>query len=285
MAPSDDVTSDLAGLIFDSPAPASDASTFSPPDKPANDEQPDLAGLIFDAPAPAAKTSTPSQSAEKANDEQPLGLSVPDVFLWERLHRLGAYDDNNNGSVSPTESVKQEHLDLLYSTTESAEHAASLPVIQPAPKAKASSPLLRGGSAENSVSIRAPSTIMAPDFEMPRIYDIPKANENFTQAKPKPQVGVPDWMNMTVSEAMRKQAQGPMPARSPALFPAASKAKGEAYEDPLIGRRASTFATTTTTTTTSSMPTSKNFSQWRAQAEQTPVKQPTKVKAEEYTFW
>lgn len=284
MAPSDDVTSDLAGLVLDTPAPASDTSSFSPPHKPANDKQPDLAGLIFDTPAPAAKTSPPSPSAKKANDEEPVSLSVPDVFLWERLHKLGAYDDNNNGSVSPTESVKQEHLDLLYSTTESADHAANLPVLQPAPEAKASSPLLQGGSTEKSVSIRAPSSIMAPGFEMPRIYDIPKANENFTQAKPKPQVGEPEWMNMTVSEAMRNKPQGPMPARSPALFPAASKAKGKAYEDPLIGRRASTFATTTTTTT-SSMPTSKNFSQWRAQAEQTPVKQSTKVKAEEYTFW
>ncbi|KAI4170354.1 MAG: hypothetical protein LQ346_008868 [Caloplaca aetnensis] len=275
MAPSDNVTSELAGLIFDTPAPTVKTSSLSPPAKQANNVQPtDLIGLTFDAPAPAIEMSSSSPPIDKADDEQPVGLSVSDVFLWERLHKLGAY---NNGSVSPTESVKQEHLDLLYST-ESADHAANLPVLQPAPKAKASSLLLRGGSTEKSVSIRAPSTIMAPGFEMPRIYDIPKANENFTQSKPQPQVGVPDWMNMTVSEAMRKQA----------LTPSAAKAKGRGGEDSINGHQASTFATTTTNTTytTSSMPTSKNFSQWRAQAERNP-KQSTKAKGkvEEYTFW
>ncbi|KAL8901867.1 MAG: hypothetical protein Q9207_004984 [Kuettlingeria erythrocarpa] len=276
MAPSDNITSELAGLIFDTPAPTTKTSSPSPPAKQANNvRSTDLIGLTFDAPASAIETSSSSPRIDKADDEQPVSLSVPDVVLWERLHKLGAY---NNGSVSPTESVKQEHLDLLYST-ESADHAANLPVLQPAPRAKASSLLLRGGSTERSVSIRAPSTIMAPGFEMPRIYDIPKANEDVTLSKLKPQFGVPDWMNMTVSEAMRKQG----------LTPPAAKGKGKGREDSIIGHQASTFATTTTTNTTyttSSMPTSKNFSQWRAHVERNP-KQSTKAKqkVEEYTFW
>lgn len=248
-------------------------STMAPSDQVTSD----LAGLVFDSPAPAVETSSPTPLAAAENGEQVVGLSVPDVLLWARLHKYGDNDDDN-ASTSPTESTKQEHLDLLYLTTESEDRAANLPIMQPAQEA-ASSKLPRAGSTEKSISIRASSTIMAPDYGMPRMYHISKATAtNTSQPRVKHQPGAPDWMNKTVSEAMREQQKGRLilPRGVPILL--AGKGKEKERDDINYSHHASD---------TPPAPTPVKYQDWSAQVENKLVEQPMKAKEkeEEFSFW
>ncbi|KAL8990024.1 MAG: hypothetical protein Q9177_001216 [Variospora cf. flavescens] len=252
MAPSDSVTSDLAGLFID----CSDSTTATSPRTP-----------------PAADDDTV---------EELVSLPVPDDRHWARLHELGGSDDH--ASVSSSDTAKQEHLSLAYEAADSERSTFDSPICDlPAfqsPAPSASSISLLGSSNGHSTSSHASSATNLPP-EILRVHERSSmAVTSSRRPSPHQTTSTPDWMSTMPAQDLYTAQQGPqqesvIPTRSPAVTQSGPKPT------------CATNTTTTTTTTTNFNHTPPGFQQWRMLTERKPLKPSTKEKhkLEEYTFW
>ncbi|KAL9018113.1 MAG: hypothetical protein Q9185_004579 [Variospora sp. 1 TL-2023] len=274
--------SPAGNLVLTSPKTSKlDAASMAPSDSVSSD----LAGLFIDCSASNTTTSSPRTPPAADNDtvEELVSLPVPDDRHWARLHELGGSDDH--ASVSSSDTAKQEHLSLAYEAADSARSIfdgpiCDLPAFQ-SPTPSASSTSLLGSSNGHSTSSRASSATKLPP-ETVRVHDHSSmAVTSSRRPSPHQTAGAPDWMTTIPAQAVYTAQQGPqqeepvIPTRSPVVTQSGPK------------RTSATTITTTTTTTTNSNHTPPGFQQWRMLTERKPLKPSSKEKhkLEEYTFW
>ncbi|KAL8650263.1 MAG: hypothetical protein Q9210_003934, partial [Variospora velana] len=214
--------SPAGNLVLASPkAPKLDAASMAPSDSVTSD----LAGLFIDC---SASTTATSPRTPPASDDDTIGelvsLPVLDDRHWARLHELGGSDDY--ASVSSSDTAKQEHLSLAYGAADSERSTfdgptCDLPALPP-PTPSASSTSLLGSSNGHSTSSRASSATKSP-HEISRVYE-PSSMAVTSSRRPSPHqtAGTPDWMSTTPAQAVYTAQQGPqqgpmIPTRSPAV--------------------------------------------------------------------
>lgn len=274
MAPSDTVTSDLAGLLLD--CSPSNTGT-SPPSPPA---------------------------AEDDDTEELVSLPKPDDRLWARLHELaGNEDDDDDASVSSSNTAKQDHLDLIDGAADADSSSfdritCDLPASQP-PIRSVSSISLRGDNNGQSAATHVSSATKSP-HEIPRVHEHPSlATASSQRSNPQIQFGTMDRKIATTSQVVPPAQQKPLVTVD---VPAATQSTPKRT------------ITTTTTTTPPKYTLPKNeqwrpqanmpnhtfeqwrsqanipnhtFEQWRSQAERQSIKPPNKEKQKvgEFSFW
>ncbi|KAL9010474.1 MAG: hypothetical protein Q9173_004592 [Seirophora scorigena] len=209
MAPSDSVTSDLAGLLID--CSPSNTGTL-PPSPPA---------------------------AEDDDTEQLVSLPKPDDRLWARLHELAGNDDD--ASVSSAHTAKQDHLDLTYGAADADgstldRFTCDLPASQ-SPVRSPSSAALGGDNNDHSTSTHASSATKSP-HEIPPVHEHPSlATASSQRSNPQIQFGTTDWEIATPSQVIPPAQQEPL-----------VHVDNPAVTQPTAKRTITTTTTTTNTT-------------------------------------
>ncbi|KAL8959434.1 MAG: hypothetical protein Q9193_003702 [Seirophora villosa] len=261
MAPSDSITSDLAGLLIDCSPSNTETSPPSPP------------------------------AAEDDDTEELVSLPKPDDRLWARLHELAGNEDDDDASVSSSNTARQDHLDLVYGAGDADGSTFDRFTVDiPASQSHLRSPsscFLRGDNDGLSTSTQVSSATKSP-HEIPLVQEHPSlATASSQRSNPQIQFGTIDRKIFTPSQAIIPAQQRPL---VPVDVPAATQSTP----------KRTIITTTTTTTTPPNYPLPKNeqlrwqvttpnhtFEQWRSQAERQSIKPSDKEKQKvgEFSFW
>ncbi|KAL8994070.1 MAG: hypothetical protein Q9188_007172 [Gyalolechia gomerana] len=137
MAPSDEVTQDLAGLTFQ-PAPQAVEQTHKAP------------------------------STEPSEEGELITLKLDNTHLWNRLHDVGDYDSAEDSSIGSSHPSPSSHGP--WSTKSSSHGLPRIPVLQPT-KSAASSPRFVQTFTNSSASVRITPSPTSAGVTIPRIYE------------------------------------------------------------------------------------------------------------------
>ncbi|KAL9027523.1 MAG: hypothetical protein Q9196_003969 [Gyalolechia fulgens] len=177
MAPSDEVTKDLAGLTFET-APQAGEHTYAAPSK------------------------------EPADEGDLIAFKPENTRLWNRLHELGDYDTADDSSIGTSHPPPSSHGP--WSKKSSSHGLPRIPVLLPT-KSAASSPRFPHPTFTNSsASVRITPSTTSAGVTLPRIFE----HRSVNAPPPRPsnlalltRKNGPEWLQTNAADFLAAQRE------------------------------------------------------------------------------